>query len=173
MRPPGGDEMSDADHPGIILSLPVYGPTRAVMDADRWVEYLLTRGDVVSGTFARLDPDPDYALDVEFLGEFFKRANGTARVPVRGHQQPVHVPRLVRRAGVPAAMTLAEPLDGHGDVDLAPPESHDHEHEHTHTCPGCGVTRACTTMICRDPKFARPCWPCVRSGRALWPPAER
>ena len=39
---------------------------------------------------------------------------------------------------------------------------------HRHVCRHCGETRWCTTMCCRDPFYARPCWACeVRTaGRA-------
>lgn len=40
---------------------------------------------------------------------------------------------------------------------------------HEHRCSGCGGTRSCEVMICRDEKYARPCLDCLKAGRAEYP----
>jgi hypothetical protein len=43
--------------------------------------------------------------------------------------------------------------------------------EHQHQCPACGTVRDCEVMIDRF-EYVRPCWTCVRSGLATWPPVK-
>jgi len=50
------------------------------------------------------------------------------------------------------------------DDDVREPE--DGELSHLHVCAGCGAERVCEVMICRDPRYARPCWGCELAGRA-------